>query len=92
MKPFDWSQEKNQQLMKQRGVSFEAIVAHIEVGDLIAVSLGQGKFKHQKQLIVLVNRYVYIVPRVEDEDKIFLKTVIPSRKLTKHYLTGGDKE
>lgn len=92
MKSFDWNQEKNQKLMRQRGVSFEAIVAHIEVGDLIRISEGSGKFKHQKQLIVLVNQYVYIVPCVEDEEKIFLKTIIPSRKLTKRYLSGGGKE
>ena len=87
-KAFHWSQEKNQLLTKDRGVSFEAIVAHIEAGGLVATVQGHGKFKHQRQFIVAVNRYIYIVPYVEDDNKIFLKTIIPSRKLTKRYLTG----
>ena len=33
-----------------------------------------------------INRYVYFVPFVENEDEIFLKTIFPSRKATKHYL------
>ena len=89
MKPFDWSPEKNRLLIQQRGVSFEAIVAHIEAGGLIAVVPGQGKYRHQKQLIVWVDSYVYVVPCVEDEQKFFLKTIIPSRKLTRKYLSGG---
>ena len=30
--------------------------------------------------------YVYLVPFVEDEHTVFLKTIIPSRKATKQYL------
>ena len=30
--------------------------------------------------------YVYLVPFVEDERTVFLKTIIPSRKATKEYL------
>jgi hypothetical protein len=29
---------------------------------------------------------VYLVPFVEDENTVFLKTIIPSRKATKQYL------
>ena len=74
----------------ERGISFDAVVAHIEAGGLIGIVPGRDKFKHQKQLIVAVNRYIYIVPYVEDDQKIFLKTVIPSRKLTKQFLLGGE--
>ena len=88
---FDWNQDKNRKLIKERGVSFEAIVANVEEGNLIAVIPGRGKFKHQKQLIVLVNQYIYVVPCVEDENKIFLKTIIPSRKMTKWFLLGGEE-
>ena len=88
---FEWSQEKNQKLIHERGISFEAIVAHIEGGDILALSPGQGRFKHQKQFIVAVNQYVYVVPFVEEGDRIFLKTIIPSRKMTKRYLSEGDK-
>ena len=89
-KVFEWDQDKNLWLMAERGISFEAVVAHIEAGGILAVIPGRGKFKHQKQFIVTVNQYIYVVPFVEDESKIFLKTIIPSRKLTKLYLTGDE--
>ena len=36
--------------------------------------------------IININNYAYLVPFVEDEKEIFLKTIIPSRKATKKYL------
>ncbi|MFT5974986.1 MAG: hypothetical protein ACI9YO_001158 [Gammaproteobacteria bacterium] len=39
----------------------------------------------QKIPVVLVEGYAYLVPFVENKDQIFLKTIIPSRKATKHY-------
>jgi len=36
-----------------------------------------------------INNYVYLVPYVENEEEIFLKTIIPSRKFTKIYF-GDD--
>jgi len=36
-----------------------------------------------------VEGYACLVPFVEDDDIVFLKTIIPSRKMTKLYL-GGD--
>lgn len=86
-KSFDWDKEKNQKLIKERGISFEAIISHIEAGGILAVIPGQGKFAHQRQFLVIVDNYVYIVPFVEDEQRIFLKTIIPSRKMTKLYLS-----
>lgn len=91
-KAFQWDKEKNQKLIKGRRISFEAIVSHIEEGHVIAVAEGKGKFQHQKQYIVAVNNYIYIVPCVEDGEKIFLKTIIPSRKMTKRYLLKGGQD
>jgi hypothetical protein len=42
-------------------------------------------------MVVNINQYIYFVPFVEDENKIFLKTIIPSRKATKQYLYKGGK-
>jgi len=39
-----------------------------------------------EKLVVRRDDYVYLVPFVEDEKLIFLKTIIPSRKATKEYL------
>jgi hypothetical protein len=43
------------------------------------------KYKNQKMFIVRQGSYVYMVPFVETEDEIFLKTIIPSRKFSKLY-------
>lgn len=85
----EWSEEKNQKLIKERGISFEAIASYIESGAVAAIVPGLGRFIHQKQFLVIVKNYIYIVPFVEDKNKIFLKTIIPSRKMTKLYLSGG---
>ncbi len=39
--------------------------------------------------VLEVYEYIYLVPFVEDDKKIFLKTIFPSRKITKMYF---DKE
>lgn len=38
--------------------------------------------------MVSIEDYVYLVPFVETEGEVFLKTIIPSRKATKKYLKG----
>ncbi len=85
---FDWDDDKNAKLREERGVSFEAVVSQIEQGELLAIVEGQGKYSHQRQYVLVMDNYVYVVPFVESEEKIFLKTIMPSRKLTKRYLTG----
>jgi hypothetical protein len=40
---------------------------------------------------VEINNYVYLVPFVETEKEIFLKTIIPSRKATKKYLEAKNE-
>ncbi len=47
------------------------------------------KYPNQRVFVVAVDGYAYLVPYVEDNREIFLKTIIPSRKATKQYL--GDK-
>ncbi len=49
------------------------------------------QYPNQRLFIVEVEGYACIVPFVEDEHVIFMKTIIPSRKMTKQYL-GGEKE
>ncbi len=88
MKYFTWNNEKNQWLKAERGVSFEAVVFRIEQGYLLDVveHPNQEKYQGQRILIVQINDYAYLVPCVEDEGEIFLKTIIPSRKATRKYL------
>lgn len=92
MKLFDWNDDKNEWLRKTRGVSFEEIVYQLQTDRLLAV-LDRGapeKYPDQRVFIVNVDGYAYIVPFVTEEDSIFLKTIIPSRKMTRRYL-GVDK-
>ena len=89
-KIFDWDEQKNQKLIKDRCISFEAVVLNIAEGNIVGITHGKGKFSHQKQFLIAINGYIYVVPFVEDESHIFLKTIIPSRKMTKKFLKGGD--
>lgn len=86
VKYFDWDQEKNEWLIKRRGISFEMCQAALEQGHLLAVIPNKHPRNHQKMLIIAINEYAYVVPYVEDEQKIFFKTIYPSRKQTKKYL------
>lgn len=52
----------------------------------------QEKYKGQKMFVVQGDDYAYLVPFVEDENDVFLKTIIPSRKATKKYLKGSKDE
>jgi len=88
MKRFYWNEDKNRQLRQERGVSFEKIVWAIANGQLLEV-VGHpniDKYPNQKIYILNINDYVYLVPFVENNDAIFLKTIIPSRKATRRYL------
>jgi len=90
MKPFNWNKDKNQQLQEQRGITFEEIAQAIEQGNLLDVikHYNPDKYPNQKILIVKIDDYVYLVPFVENDLEIFLKSIIPSRKMTKKYLGG----
>jgi hypothetical protein len=93
MKYFYWSEEKNELLKKERQVSFEDVVFYIEQGFLLDVleHPNQEKYKGQKIFVVQIEDYVYLVPFIEDDHDVFLKTIIPSQKATKNYLKGSEK-
>ena len=85
---YNWNTEKNLLLKKERNLSFEQIVSHIESGDLLDIveHPNKEKFSHQKILIVQIENYVIFIPFIENGKERFLKTIIPSRRLTKQYL------
>lgn len=94
MKQFSWNNEKNETLKKERGVSFEEVVFHIERGDLLDVleHPNQEKYPGQRVFVVNMDDYAYLVPFVESEEVVFLKTVIPSRKATSAYLKRMEED
>lgn len=90
---FDWNDEKNEWLQRVRGITFEDIVYHITHGGLLDTieHPNQKRYPGQRAFIVDVEGYACVVPFVEDEQAVFMKTIIPSRKMTKRYL-GGESE
>jgi hypothetical protein len=66
------------------------VISQIEIGYLLDVLEHPNKEKYDDQKIFVVEyeNYVYLVPFVEDDEKVFLKKIIPSRKATKKYLEG----
>ena len=89
MKYFAWVEAKNKKLKAERGIGFEDIVFHIERGDVLDILEHPNPQRYVGQRIFVVQRddYVYLVPFVEDERLIFLKTIIPSRKAAKQHLS-----
>ena len=90
MKYYDWNDDKNAVLKGSRGVSFEQVVLAIVSGDLVdrVKHPNPEKYPNQKVFLVKIEDYIYSVPYVEDDEKIFLKTIIPNSKATKRYLGG----
>ncbi len=92
MKPINWNSTKNQQLVAERGISFEDVVFCIQQGGLLddVEHPNSDKYPGQRIFVVNIDEYVHLVPYVENQKEIFLKTVIPSRKATKQYF-GEDQ-
>lgn len=93
MKLINWNPTKNQLLIEERGVSFEDVVSALQSGGLLddMAHPNTEKYLHQRMFIVSINDYAYLVPYIENDEEIFLKTIIPSRKATKQYLGDSDE-
>jgi len=88
MKKIQWNADKNEKLKQDRSISFEQIIDCLKNGQVLddIEHPNQEKYKHQNMFVINIDDYVYLVPYVENEQEIFLKTIIPSRKATKKYL------
>ena len=88
MRHFVWSSEKNAQLIRERGISFERVIFHIERDEILDVveHPNSSKYPNQRMFLLDIGNYAYLVPFVETKTEIFLKTIIPSRKATRKYL------
>ncbi|MBT3341663.1 MAG: BrnT family toxin [Gemmatimonadetes bacterium] len=90
---FDWNPGKNQQLIEERGISFEHVVSAIEQGRLVDVFEYPNQQKYPGQMVYAVdlNDYIHLIPFVRDPAGVrFLKTIIPSRKATRDYRRTHD--
>jgi hypothetical protein len=91
MKNINWNTEKSVALKASRGICFEDVVFFIERGEILDDYLhpNQKAYSGQQIMVIEVASYTYLVPYVENDEELFLKTIIPSRKATQHYL--GEK-
>jgi hypothetical protein len=66
----------------------------LDRGDILDdyIHPNQDKYPNQRLLVVQIQEYAYLVPYVETETELFLKTIIPSRKATKRYLKGSNDD
>ena len=78
MKYFDWNTMKNEKLKTERGIGFEDCLIAIEDGQILDIieHKNKNKYPNQKIFIINIDSYCYLMPFVEDEDKIFLKTIV----------------
>ena len=90
MKHINWNTKKSLKLKELRGICFEDVVYYIEKGSVLHdyEHPNQKRYSGQRIMVIGVDNYAYLVPYVEDEEEIFLKTIIPSRKATEIYFGG----
>lgn len=88
MKAYRWDATKNAQLRERHGLGFEQVVVAIESGGLLATMAhpNQVRYPRQRIMVLRIDNYGFLVPFVEDEDHVFLKTIIPSRKATRDFI------
>ena len=77
----NWNPGKNELLKRERGISFEEIAYLIESDQMIGIEENPGH-PNQKMYVLEIDSYAIIVPYVENDSEIFLKTAFPSRKYT----------
>jgi len=91
-KAIRYNLEKNELLKAQRDIGFEDVILAIEAGNILDDIEHPNKERYPKQnifiILVKIKNYVYLVPYVEDDEAIFLKTIIPSRQMNKKYNKG----
>lgn len=88
----DWSPTKNAELKERHGIGFETALVAIAEGRLLdeREHPNRSQYAHQRQWVVEIDGYVWVVAFVQKDESIFLKTMLPSRKDTRAYLGGRD--
>ena len=86
-KYFDWDPAKNLWLKEKRGLCFDDILPTLESHNYVAIipHPNPNRYPNQKMYIVEIEEYIYLIPHVDDGNKIFLKTIFASRRMTEIY-------
>ena len=89
-KKIEWNAEKSEWLRNKygrNGVRFEDCSALIKADKVLDIKPNPSPKRPNQRIFLLdIRNYVYVVPYVEDDEKIFLKTAYPSSKYTALYL------
>ena len=94
MKTINWNEEKNLALKELRDVCFDDVVFYIERGEMLDdyAHPNQKAYPGQRIMVIGIDNYAYLVPYIENEEELFLKTIIPSRKATQKYLGENNED
>ncbi len=78
----------------QRKLSFEMVLDKLERQEILARRSHPDtkRYPHQFIFVVELDGYICYVPFVENNEEIFLKTIIPSRKLNKEFKGAEDEK
>lgn len=88
---YRWNEDKNSILKATRGYSFEDVLEILSTEGVLDNHKHplSDKYPNQYIYVISLDGYIHYIPYVIDGDDIFLKNIIPSRKLNKHY--GGSE-
>ena len=88
MPEYTWDADKNEWLRRNRGLSFDDVVYHLEHGGFLDDVPHPNQQLHpgQRLYIIRIGNYAYEVPFYRDGDVESLRTLYPSRKYTSAYL------
>lgn len=92
---FDFSKEKDLVLKETRNITSEEVIEAYKKGKKLADLENKSKRRStQRLLVVEMGGYAFVVPYLIDEERktVFLKTIYPSRKLTKKYIQKNQNE
>ncbi len=91
---YAFSKEKDKLVKRKHGISFEEVIKAIDGKKILAKFAHPNKRKYPNQFIFVIDvqGYAIVVPYVEQDEAIFLKTAFPSRKYTKKFLKVKRKE
>lgn len=85
---YKWNEDKNSILKTQRGYSFEDVVEVLSKDGVLDnyKHPSTDKYPNQYIYVISLSGYIHYIPYVIDGEDIFLKNIIPSRKLHKKYI------
>lgn len=84
---YRWDEDKNSILKSTRGYSFNDVLEAMHQDGILDnyKHPNEEKYPNQYIYVISLDGYIHYIPYVIDGDDIFLKNIIPSRKLNKLY-------